>query len=149
MDTATDLQGKKEPVAIFEEIIKALDYGTAVVLLKDYLPAHFWANMTICQQVMAYEASSDAGCIELKNMMFNKLARVPNDFAVWHEIFNWVLPDSGLRTLAQVRMVASAKTVEQWEILSLLSQPNTDNRKLALEKVTEISGFTADRKGGY
>jgi len=103
----------------FDQAVKDFGYGRAVVMFRDRLPVDFWKNMSARLQVLVYSASLDVACLELEKKMFDELADTPIDFNGWHEIFGWAPEKSDLQALALAKMIESASSAEQWEIVYL------------------------------
>jgi len=123
----------------FEEAVRTFDYGRAVVMFQKRLPASFWREMTIQQQVLVYAASSSIAGNELANMMFHKLASTPTDFSGWKDVHDRAPHGSDLQILARAKMVESATTIEEWQVVYLLGPADGDHKKIALEKIDQLA----------
>lgn len=123
----------------FEEAVVAFGYGKAVVMFKEHLPISFWEDMDIQQQVLVYIASSSAVSNELAEKIFYKLASTPIGFLGWREIYYWATPNNDLQALARAKMVELASTLEHWQIVYNLSPPDGDHKKIACEKIGQLT----------
>lgn len=133
------MKSEKEISTTFEEAVNVFDYGRAVVMFQARLPADFWESMTIYQRVQVYTASFGSANDELAKKMLHRISNSSFDFSGWKNIYGWAPPNSELQLIAKAKMIETAGTVEHWQAVYHLAPPDGDHKKIALEKIEQLT----------